>query len=88
MTQLGICDQLAVLMAYKEGRSQIALLPIIYLEWPELCTLYFFTYSPLLAPTLTATQKLVQLVAPSYHMSSACTELTLPKRFEYGIWPV
>ena len=87
MTQLGICDQLAVLMAYKEGRSQIALLPIIYPEWPELRTIYFFIYS-LLAPKLTSTQKLVQLVAPSYHMSSACTELTLPKRFEYGIWPV
>ena len=67
MTHLGIRDPLAALMAYKAVRSQVALLSIPYSEWPELrtpITLDFFIDSPLLAPKLTGTQKLVHSIAP------------------------
>ena len=63
MAHHGIRDPLEVLMAYKAVRSQVALLSIPYSEWPELrtpITLDFFIDSPLLAPKLTGTQKLVR----------------------------
>ena len=75
MAHLGIRDPQAALMAYKAARCQVALLSILYPEWPELrvpITLDFFLESPLLAPKLTGTQKLVQSIAPPAALEAVC----------------
>ena len=75
MAHLGIRDPLAALMAHEAARSQVALLSILYPEWPEIrvpIPLDFFIESPLLAPKLTGTQKLVQSTAPPAALEAAC----------------
>jgi len=75
MAHLGIRDPLSALMAYKAARSQVALLPLLYPEWPTLSSpisIDFFTDSPLLAPKLTGTQKLVQITGPPATLEAAC----------------